>query len=92
MMKKCFTLLIALMMPLWIFGDNYSQLWKRVSEANDKDLPKTAYELLQTIAQKATKEKAYGQLLKAELQAAQTMADISPGNLPRRRAHHQRRD
>jgi len=81
MMKKCFTLLIALMMPLWIFGDNYSQLWKRVSEANDKDLPKTAYELLQTIAQKATKEKAYGQLLKAELQAAQTMADISPDSL-----------
>ena len=81
MMKKCFTLLIALMMPLWIFGDNYSQLWKRVSEANDKDLPKTAYELLQTIAKKATKEKVYGQLLKAELEGAQVMCDIAPDSL-----------
>ena len=68
-------------MPLWIFGEDYSQLWKRVSEAHDKDLPKTEYELLQKIAKKATKEKVYVQLLKAELEGAQVMCDIAPDSL-----------
>ena len=80
-MKKSFTLLIALMMPLFIFGQSYSSLWKKVADAESMDLPKTEYEVLQTIVAKATKEKAYGQLLKAELKAAQAMSSIAPDSL-----------
>ncbi len=80
-MRKIFTLLIALMMPLFLFGQSYKSLWKKVAEAQDKDLPKTEYAALQQIVKKATKEKAYGQLLKAELQGAQAMASISPDSL-----------
>ena len=80
-MKKSFILLIALMMPLFLFGQSYASLWKKVEEAERKDLPKTAYEVLQRIVKKAEKEKAYGQLLKAELQSAQAMAMVAPDSL-----------
>ena len=60
-------------MPMFLFGQSYSALWKQVSEAEEKDLPKTQYEVLQKIVKKAEKEQQYGQLLKAELYAAQTM-------------------
>ena len=70
-----------MMMPLFLFGQTYSSLWKKVKEADDKDLPKTEYDVLQQIVKKATKEKAYGQLLKAELQGAQVMAEITPDSL-----------
>ena len=63
------------------FGQSYSALWKKVQEAGQKDLPKTEYEVLQQIVDKATKEKAYGQLLKAELQGAQVMTTVSPDSL-----------
>lgn len=63
------------------FGQSYSALWKKVKEAEEKDLPKTEYEVLQQIVDKATKENAYGQLLKAELQGAQVMTVISPDSL-----------
>ena len=80
-MKKSFTLLIALMMPILMFGDSYSSLWKKVEAAGEKDLPKTEYELLQKIVKKASKNRDYGQLLKAGLQSAQVMASIAPDSL-----------
>ena len=80
-MKKSITLLIALMMPLFIFGQSYASLWKKVAVAQEKDLPKTEYEVLQRIVNKAAKAKDYGQLLKAELQGAQVMTEISPDSL-----------
>ena len=80
-MKKSIILIIALVMPIFLFGQTYKSLWNQVEEAEKKDLPKTEYEVLQKIVKKATKEKAYGQLLKAELQAAQVMAEIAPDSL-----------
>ena len=80
-MKKSLILFIVLMMPMFLFGQSYKSLWNQVEEAEDKDLPKTAYEVLQKIVKKATKEKAYGQLLKAELQSAQVMAMVAPDSL-----------
>ena len=56
---------------MWLFGQSYSELWKKANEAEQKDLPQTQYEVLQKIVTKAEQEKAYGQLLKAELNAAQ---------------------
>ena len=70
-----------MMLPMWLFGQSYSELWKKANEAEDKDLPKTQYEVLQKIVAKAEKEKAYGQLLKAELNAAQVMSVIAPDSL-----------
>ena len=80
-MKKSLILIIAVMMPLFLFGQSYSSLWKKVAEAEEKDLPKTAYDVLQQIVKKAEKGRDYGQLLKAELQSAQAMAEIAPDSL-----------
>jgi hypothetical protein len=80
-MKKSLILLFVLMMPMFLFGQSYKSLWNQVEEAEDKDLPQTAYQVLQKIVKKATKEKAYGQLLKAELQSAQVMAMVAPDSL-----------
>ena len=80
-MKKILILLVALMIPVFIFGENYASLWKKVETAEEKDLPKTEYEVLQKIVKKAEKEKAYGHLLKAELLGAQVMNEIAPDSL-----------
>ena len=80
-MKKLFTLLLVMIMPLTLFGQSYSSLWKKVETAGDKDLPKTEYDILQKIVKKATKGRDYGQLLKASLLSAQVMATIAPDSL-----------
>ena len=66
---------------MMIFGQSYASLWKKVEAANEKDLPKTEYDLLQQIVKKAEKGRDYGQLLKASLQSAQVMASIAPDSL-----------
>ena len=66
---------------MWLFGQSYTELWKKAAEAERKDLPQTQYKALQAIVAKAEKEKAYGQLLKAELNAAQVMGAIAPDSL-----------
>ena len=81
MTKKCFTLLLVMMIPIFLFGESYSSLWKKVEAANEKDLPQTEYELLQKIVAKAEKGGDYGQLLTAELQSAEVMAHIAPDSL-----------
>ena len=82
-MKKgmIIAIIACLMMPMMIFGQTYSSLWKKAEEAEKKDLPKSQYETLQPIVQKATKEKVYGQLLKAELNACQVMQGIAPDSI-----------
>ena len=80
-MKKYVLLFAVLMIPMWLFGQSYTELWKKAAEAEQKDLPKTQYDVLLKIVTKAEKEKAYGQLLKAELNAAQVMNMIAPDSL-----------
>lgn len=80
-MKKVLILFVVLVMPMFVFGENYASLWKKVAEAEKKDLPKTEYELLQQIVKKAGEGKDYGHLLKAMLKRAQVMADIAPDSL-----------
>ena len=63
------------------WGQTYSAMWKKVDEAEKKDLPQTMSKVLQQIVDKATAEKAYGQLMKAELKNAQVMAAIAPDSL-----------
>lgn len=64
-----------------ISGQNYSTMWKQVRDAERNDLPKTQYEVLQQIVKKASKERAYGHLLKAELTGAKVLSSISPDSL-----------
>ena len=62
-------------------ADGYDSMWKKVDEAAKKDLPRTAIGHLQAIADKATKEKNYGQMLKAEWQTMMTWKEISRDSL-----------
>ena len=68
-------------MPLLSWGQIYSAMWKKVDEAEKKDLPQTMSKALQQIVNKATVEKAYGQLMKAELKNAQVKASVAPDSL-----------
>ena len=63
------------------FAQTYQALWKQVESARNKDLPRQALTHLQQIETKALQGKAYGQLLKAELLAANVQQDISPDSL-----------
>ena len=82
-MKKILTILVVglMFLPLALDAQNYSSLWKQVKTAQDKDLPQTEYELLLKIADKAENEKDYGQLLKAQVQAINTLVNINPDSL-----------
>ena len=83
MMKRRLALLIAatLLTSLNMTGQTYKSLWKQVEEAQEKDLPKTALSHLQKIEKKATKERAYGQLLKSTLLHAKLQAEVAPDSL-----------
>ena len=69
------------MMPFDLFGQSFAALWNKVKEAERKDLPQTECQVLQQIVEKAEKERAYGQLLKAELKAARVNASVAPDSL-----------
>lgn len=75
--------LIALMLTMHIniFGESFDSLWKKAKEAQEKDLPKTELEILGKIVDKAERQRAYGQLMTAELKVAQVSCDISPDSL-----------
>lgn len=83
MMRKSVLALIIVLttMPMGLFGQTYAELWKKATKAEEKNLPRTEYAVLQQIVSKAEKEKAYGQLMKAELLGAQVMAEIAPDSL-----------
>lgn len=69
------------MIPNPMNADNYTTLWKQADEALEKDLPKTEQQWLGQIMEKARSEKAYGQLLKAELRMAKSLMAVSPDSL-----------
>lgn len=80
-MKKLVYLMAMMLLPLSVFGQTYSSLWKRVADAESKDLPKTQIEWLGRIIDKAQTEKQYGHLLKAELLQAAVQTQISPDSM-----------
>ena len=81
-MKKLLTAITAmLMIPMMTNAQTYNSLWKQVKEAEQNDLPQTEQQVLSQIAIKAEKERAYGQLLKAELQHARSQCNVSPDSL-----------
>ncbi|MBF1082049.1 MAG: alpha-2-macroglobulin, partial [Prevotellaceae bacterium] len=67
-MKKVLFTLTLLLVPAMIMAESFSTLWKKVTEARQKDLPKTEISLLNNIIAKATTEDNYGHLIKAQLE------------------------
>ncbi|MBQ6208546.1 MAG: alpha-2-macroglobulin [Prevotella sp.] len=82
-MKRILFVIIVLMylMPLEMKADSYTTLWKQVAEAQQKDLPQTQIEVLDKIITKATAEKSYGHLLKAQLARASAQTMVSPDSM-----------
>ncbi|UKK53231.1 alpha-2-macroglobulin family protein [Prevotella sp. E2-28] len=79
-MKRLF-LMIALMVPMLVSAQGFDALWKQVEKAENDDLPKTEQEVLTRIVKKAENEKAYGQLLKAELKRMKVAIEVAPDSL-----------
>lgn len=80
MKQKALTIIAILMfMPMWIFGQDYKDLWKEVRAAESKDLPQTVIRHLTRIEEKAQKEQAYYQLLKAYPLSCQATGGYRPG-------------
>lgn len=77
-MKKLFCIILAVVMPLMTLADTYPALWKKVTEAKAKDLPKSQMEWLDKIVYKAQRGGDYGQLLKAQLLRAAVQTQIAP--------------
>ena len=81
MKQKIIIVAMILLMPIRLFSQSYNDLWKQVSQAQDKDLPKTAIAHLEKIEKKAQAENAYGQLMRSTLLHAQLMAEVAPDSL-----------
>lgn len=79
-MKKSFLLTVFALIctPMWIFGQNYKQLWSDVDAAAEKDLPQTAIKALDKVIAKAQREKSYGNLLKAQLMRSGFVTEVNP--------------
>ena len=80
MRRSVFTFLMTLF-GMALFGQTYSSLWKQAEEAEKKDLPRTQYDVLMKIVNKAQKEGQYGQLMAAELAGSRVMTTIAPDSL-----------
>ena len=67
---------------MYTFGQStINDLWKKVAEAADDDLPQTEQKLLREIAGLAERDGDYAMLLKAELQEARSLCSVSPDSL-----------
>lgn len=70
-----------MMMPMALWGQTYSAMWKQVKTAEEQDLPKTQMNVLNQICSKAAGEKTYGQLFKASLKRVNVVTSISLDSL-----------
>lgn len=78
------TLFVALLLPIAAMADSYTTLWKKYDVAVQKDHPQTAQRLLDDICSKAEKERAYGQLLKAQTAFLSDYNLFNPDSIPPR--------
>ena len=81
-MKKILHLLsFMLLVPVFCGAQTYTLLWKKAQTAEYSDQPRTHIRLLNEIITKATAEKKYGQLLKAEVDRVRVRYDIDPDSI-----------
>ena len=81
MKRLILVVLIALTTMSKVEGQTYSALWKKAAEAERQDLPRSQYDVLMQIVQKAQQEGEMGQLMRAELEGATVMSAIAPDSL-----------
>ena len=62
-------------------AQSYDKLWKKVEQAQEKNLPKTVVELTNDIFQKAKEEKNAGQMLKAAVCRGSYQERLTPDSL-----------
>lgn len=79
--KALVTFILALLIPLAVRAESYASLWKQYDAAVRKDQPRTQIKVLDNIIAKATRERAYGHLIKAQLMSVQAITSISPDSL-----------
>ena len=81
-MKKILHLLsFMLLVPVFCGAQTYTSLWKKAQIAEISDQPRTRIRLLNEIITKATAEKKYGQLLKAEVDRVRVRYEIDPDSI-----------
>jgi alpha-2-macroglobulin family N-region len=81
-MKKILHILsLMLLMPVFCGAQTYTSLWKKVQAAEYRDQPRTQIRLLNEIITKATAEKKYGQLLKAEVDKINVRYEIDSDSI-----------
>ena len=81
-MKKILQLLsLMLLVPVFCSAQTYTLLWKKAQTAEISDQPRTHIRLLNEIITKATAEKKYGQLLKAEVDRVRVRYEIDPDSI-----------
>ncbi len=73
--------LLSVTIPFTAMSQNYSSLWKQFDKACEKDHPQDELAVLAKIRDKARDDKAYGQLLKSELQTIAVQSMVSPDSL-----------
>ena len=79
--SRLISIAVALLLPLAAIADSYTSLWKQYDVAVRKDHPQTVLRLLSQIADKAQRERAYGQLLKAQVKSADYQCELSVDSL-----------
>lgn len=82
-MKKRLFSVLWILLSVWVgtAAQTYGELWKRVAEAQRKDLPQSALRQVGVIAKKSSREHQYGQLMKARLVEMQLKTSIAPDSL-----------
>ena len=80
---KRITIIVLVLLSLCQYAGAQSidGLWNEVETAKSKDLPKTAISKLDAIIAQAEKQRAYGHLIKAQLQRVEQLTSISPDTL-----------
>lgn len=80
-MRKIISIILVVFTLQVAYADNFSQMWKRVEQAQQAGMPKNMLYELNGIIQKAEAEGEWGHFLKAQLMAVSTQSTISIDSL-----------
>ena len=82
MKTRIFLLALSMMFAVALQAQTYDQLWKRVEQMEQKDLPKSVIAEAQAIYQKAKAEQNVPQMMKAYLTMMAYRGNLSPDSIP----------
>jgi len=82
MKTRLFLLVLSLMLAVTLQAQTYNQLWKKVEQMEQKDLPRSVIAEAQVIYEKAKEERNVPQMMKAYLTMMTYRGNISPDSIP----------